>query len=258
MPRLIRALRDHFNVLHLARLAQRRYACERLMAAVPRESLVVICAGMPRSASTWQYNVVVHALRLLGHDDVGGGWIDDLPSFARHAVVIIKTHRYETPIADRADLVFTAYRDPRDVLASSQRCFGHEPRVEHAVAAVAHLERWSMIADHVMRYEDLLERGKPAVVAEMLRAIGGDAATLDARGIADAVEALDADRKADGYDKTSLLHANHRTDGRHGQWSQLPAHVVAGVESQLGAWMRAKGYLPRRVRISRCASKRAA
>lgn len=248
---------------YYVRRAKEKARHRRLVACIPDGAIVVVCGGMGRSGSTWQYNVVKRVLELLGHTDIGSGWIDDLPKFAGHAVVIVKSHGYVEPLAERANLVFTSYRDLRDVLASSWRCFKRPPSVEHAHFAVRHFERWAAVADHVMRYEDLIERGKPAVAGDIVRAILAaergvvadaveDLSGLDPHAIASHVESLKADLGDDGAggaQKSNQLYRNHVTDGRHGQWDQVPADVVAAVERQLRRWMEAKGYLRRNVRL---------
>ncbi len=104
------------------------------------------------------------------------------------------------------------------------------------------------------------------MAGEMIDAIlaAGDEATqrpevrgqLNARQIADAVEALRPDRGRGEHKQSEAtsngLYVNHITDGRQGSWrGQLPENIVTGVEEACGRWMRAHGYLPRRLPLYR-------
>jgi hypothetical protein len=266
MTQAVRWIKSQLDVGYYYRLAKQRRHFRDLVACIPDDTIVVICGGMGRSGSTWQFNVAKMIFEQLGHDDIGAGWVDDLPVFADHKLVLVKIHQYDPALAARSDLVLTSYRDLRDVLASSQRCFNRPPSVASAKMSVWHFEQWRAIADHVLRYEDLLERGKPAVADEMIDAIlaAGDEATrrpdvrsrFSGQQIADAVEALRPDRGRGDREQDQAtnngLYVNHITDGRQGSWQgQLPDEIVSGVESACGRWMRAHGYLSRHLPLYR-------
>src|SRR5438128_908861 len=89
----------------------------------------VFCAGMPRSGSTWQYQVVSHLLEQ-HRGGVRGGFLERPEDFERIAEqtagrapwLTLKTHNGHPPYAQalrdgRAVAVYS-HRDPRDVTFS--------------------------------------------------------------------------------------------------------------------------------------------
>jgi hypothetical protein len=98
--------------------------------------MLVICDGMPRSASTWSFNVVLALLRRSQPSgEVHGGYDEDIarflasvPSTATHAVV--KCHQLDPcgrtlAQTGAAKLVYT-WRDPADAAVSCMRMFGYD------------------------------------------------------------------------------------------------------------------------------------
>jgi hypothetical protein len=106
--------------------------------------VLVICDGMPRSASTWSFNVVLALLRRSQPiAEVHGGYDEDIahflastPSTAKHAVV--KCHKLDPcgralAQTGAAKLIYT-WRDPADAAVSCMRMFGYD--FEGALAIV--------------------------------------------------------------------------------------------------------------------------
>lgn len=94
--------------------------------------MLVLCNGMPRSASTWSYNVAMALLRLTG-EEVHGGYDENLHRFLRtlppsslHAVV--KLHSLDGAGVGLAQVhaakVIYTWRDLADATASYMAMFG--------------------------------------------------------------------------------------------------------------------------------------
>jgi len=109
--------------------------------------MLVFCNGMPRSASTWSYNVALGLLRRSASGEVHGGYDDNLPRFlgslpasAAHAVV--KSHSLDSAGRSLVQLgvakVIYTWRNLADAVASFMTMFGAD--FDHAIAAVA----WSI------------------------------------------------------------------------------------------------------------------
>jgi len=162
-------------------------------------------------------------------------------------VVIIKIHGYQILIKDLALATFYSYRDPRDVVASLKRKTGGG--TTHLIKRVARMIqgpflKWTECADFVMRYETMIEApGK--TVSEIARVLG-----VSDYDVAEILKALDemsyhSPGGSDGrMNLVNMMHANHRTDGRHGSWeTTLNAEETAEIEEQMAGWLVQNGYL---------------
>ena len=183
-------------------------------------SVLILAAGMSRSASTWLYN----AARLLLcssptiAQDFSCGWVDDLRKIPKKRYMLIKLHGYDQRLVNQATKVLYSYRDIRDVLASIQRKYGHAPTMERADHEVQQHELWTGVADFVIRYESMLSN-KKRIVDQLAQTLGVE--FFDSTAIVEEIEQLDY--TSDGprnriYHEVNLLHAGHMTDGRHGAW----------------------------------------
>jgi hypothetical protein len=106
--------------------------------------MLVICDGMPRSGSTWSFNVVLHLLcRAEPGCVLHSGYEESLPRFLEWTPpsatgAVLKCHDLD-PLARAlvqmgAALVIYTWREPADAVASCMRMFG-----QHFDAALAPL-----------------------------------------------------------------------------------------------------------------------
>lgn len=132
--------------------------------------MLIICMGMKRSGSTWQYNVVrniVEAHELGGaegffHEDELLSRRKELLEWARQdSVHVVKTHgRFESneePGTRGGIRIVFSYRDLRDMAASMKRQFGVEGgRLIHLVGEGVETYGWVRSRSDVLmqRYED--------------------------------------------------------------------------------------------------------
>lgn len=199
---------------------------------------------MPRSGSTWLYNVARLALLAQhGEGQIAAGWIGDRGKLPGAKVQLLKVHDFDSSLADTAWRVLWSYRDLRDVLASLQRKFGTLATLEGSDHFVRQDSHWSPRAAHQMRYESML-LDPLAQVQSVCRALQVDLAHAPAvlRG------AMNLDYGSEGprnevYNEATLYHRGHVTDGRHGAWNlTLPDSLATAVARRHAGWMAARGY----------------
>jgi hypothetical protein len=206
-----------------------------------RRSRIILSAGMPRSGSTWLFNAARLLLRRAEGDGLSSGWVEDWPTLPPGRTLLLKVHDFDAPLARRADVVLYSYRDVRDVLASSKRKFGTPPSVEAARRLLEQDCEWRKAARLVMRYESMLA-DPAAVVKELAEVL--QVRDVDPAAVAEEVRGLDArEPPSGGYDRETLLHPGHITDGRHGSWEGwLDADLLRRIQEQCGDWLTANGY----------------
>jgi hypothetical protein len=210
---------------------------------------VYLIAGMNRSGSTWLFNAVRLLLARAGAPDLAAGWVDDRAELLRHRTPVLKVHAFDPDLMARRwpCAVLVSHRDPRDVVASMARKFGCEPTADLARHIMGEYWRWARHALYDMRYETMMADG-PGEVARVARALG--LRDVDCAAVLADINALGSDAAtqppttaADGFDRTSLLHPGHVTDGRHGSWrDQLPPDVAEQIELEFAEWMERRGY----------------
>ncbi len=204
--------------------------------------MLVICDGMPRSASTWSYNVAIGLLRRSqptvethgGYDEDIACFLAALPPTAAHAVA--KCHQLDQcgralARTGAAKLIYT-WRDPADAAVSCMQMFGYD--FEGALAIVDsslglyHFHRLSGNA-LILDYEQIAAASIDAIrriathlgLADSEDAIQAVANLTSLQRFKQHVESLDDSPHLvnDGtheYDPETLLHRRHIRDGRVG------------------------------------------
>lgn len=172
---------------------------------------------MPRSGSTWLYNVARLVLER-GPDPVQAAWIAAYDPQDPAPVHLVKAHA-PADVAMNPDLILTTWRPIPDCLLSLVRMGWLETdkrsvkaRYRGQKTVYAH---WAALSGHEVHYDDILHRPAKAVagVAECL----GVALSPEACDeIAAELTAMSAPKG--GLDKHTLLHPGHRaTVGESGE-----------------------------------------
>ena len=244
--------------------------------------MLIVCAGMFRSGSTWQYQVACELVRRAGRPATPLGFLEGVPLAAfldgpRDPAVcyLYKTHapdpvhRLLPPAEFR---VLYSYRDLRDVAYSMAHKFAADfwetvrdkQIIDVCLAADAF---WRAIPGaFVQRYESWAGDGLPfvrniaahlaidlpdadlaAVAAEFaLDRNQARTADLAERLTADGVDLADR-ANALRHDPASLLHWNHIRNGTVGGWraAATPDERVF-LAAACGDWLVANGYEPDR------------
>lgn len=190
-----------------------------------------ISAGMPRSGSTWLFNVA--RLLLERQEPITSGWIDDLEQPLPKRV-LVKVHM---PNDALGGTILTCHRDLRDVAASVQAMGWAEGRalLDWVMNARLAYDYWSARAALDLSYERII--GEPEASGRAL------AAALGVPFEIGVLEAADLPSPTDHRDPITNLHPNHRNDGRAGRWrDQLDPELARAIGAQHQRWLRAHNY----------------
>jgi hypothetical protein len=237
----------------------------------------VLCVGMYRSCSTWQYNVVSHLVRLhrggcrlgfvsgeqyagLPPDGAAGGWR------------VLKSHdghpAFTAALAGGRARAVYAYRDLRDVAYSLVHKFGRtfEDVIEDKKflhVCLANDAFWTAQPGTVcQRYEEITDHpaGAVAELAAHLEVPLGEgeaeelAAAYSLRSnlwrtveLANRLREQGLDlgdpRNALLHDRQTLLHWNHIREGRTGAWKdRVTPRQLACLVAACGDWLIERGY----------------
>jgi hypothetical protein len=211
---------------------------------------MVVCNGMPRSASTWSFNVAVRLLRETQPGRVHGGYDEStlaflirLPRGARHAV--LKCHGLDefgrALASSRTARVIYTWREPADAVASAMRMFSWD--FDRAYASIEgslclyefHREtRNVLIVDYseivdapavaIERVADYLELD---VSRDLLRDVARATSIDEMRAKAESIEGVDVM----SHDPESLLHPGHIRHGGSYGCDVLSADQLVAVKA---------------------------
>ena len=209
------------------------------------DSVLILAAGMPRSASTWLYNAARLILCSVSsiERDFSCGFIDDWDQIPPQKYRLIKMHEYDPVYVEQAHRVVYSYRDIRDVMASNYRKFGFKPAMETADFLIRQHELWIGVAHYVMRYETMLE-GKEDIIGQLARCLGFD--EIDSATMVSQLDALRYESpgpKNENYHRINLYHRGHITDGRHGSWKEIiDQSLLDRIVEKYRNWFGNNGY----------------
>jgi Sulfotransferase domain len=195
-----------------------------------RDGMLVICNGMPRSASTWAFNAAVGLLRrsdpdaelYSGYDESVARFLETAPPSATNLVV--KCHELDArgkalAQAAKARTIYT-WRDPADAVVSCMGMFDYD--FERALTAIE--SSFKLYLFHRLRGTALI-LSYVDIVDNPVEAVAGIAGYLGLDGRSEVVAAVAEDTslermkeqsrqlEASAYDPTTLLHPGHVRDG---------------------------------------------
>ena len=205
--------------------------------------MIVICNGMPRSASTWSFNVAARLLREVDGGGVYGGYCEEFTRFLQdvppgmHGVV--KCHSMESKALEMgargaAKVIYTR-RDLADALVSMMNMFGWD--FEWSLSNLLRsLRFYRMHRDSgralIIDYDQIMSspaqviesmaaylgvKSTPRLVAEVAAETSFDRMRQIVRQIDQAPEDAGLVRVMNSaYDPQTLLHKHHIRDGRSG------------------------------------------
>jgi hypothetical protein len=239
--------------------------------------MYVLCAGMNRAASTWQYNVVSTLLERqrnglrLGFFSSGAAFADT-SGLADSAWLALKTHDRHPAFAallsaGRAHAVHS-YRDLRDVAYSlMHKCLADFDQVvlhQRCLHTCIANDRFWRAQPHTIsqRYEDIL--GDPAAAIRQLAdhldivLAEGEVETLAEEHSLEAnrrrAEQLAGQLRQQGVcledpanalrcEERTQLHWNHVRDGLPGEWrTRATLRELAVLDAICGDWLIERGY----------------
>ncbi len=212
--------------------------------------MLVLCNGMPRSASTWSFNVAIGLLRHRanaeqvhgGYDEDVGHFLGAIPGQSRH--VVLKCHSLDSfgralAQSGAAKVIYT-WRNISDAIASFMRMFNVD--FEHAFAVARdslqlydfHRSTGNVV---VLHYDEIAAESLESVrridayfgfhsSEEVLRSVCEQTSFTEMRakvGILDNTENQQRLIKLERttYDPETLLNLNHIRDGGTGYGREL-------------------------------------
>jgi hypothetical protein len=210
--------------------------------------VLYICAGMPRSGSTWLFNAVRLLLVHAGAPDIAGGYVGQLDELLTHRTVLVKLHPFQADLAAQADVVVTSHRDLRDIAASMQRHYQDTYSAVKMNEWVKSQVKWAQFAAYDLHYEQLLVDRLAEIkkLAAVLKLEPDVLEQMPYEAILAEIESQKFQKKfsSTAYDAVNLLHEGHITDGRHGSWQNVVAQEsVASIEREFRGWLAHWGYL---------------
>lgn len=235
----------------------------------------ILCVGMLRSCSTWQYEVVSHLVeRQLAGTRIGyleGPEYAAQPPARSGVWRVVKAHYrdevFAAQIAEGKARAVYAYRDVRDVVFSMCHKFGlsfEEVLASGKLHALLEDDRFWRAQPGILmqRYGDIVARPVTSV-RELARFLGvtldpgeaGKIATeysfesnlkrttnLTRRLKAEGVD-LNDHRNVFRHDPSTLLHWNHLRSGRIGAWREEATLTQRRAMAELfGPWLEQNGY----------------
>ena len=209
------------------------------------DSALILAAGMQRSASTWLYNVarLIVCSSPAVAQQFSCGWVGDLKDIPEKRYMLIKVHGYNERLVELSRFILYSYRDIRDVIASLARKFDWVPSMQLADGLVEQHEKWTRVAQFVMKYESMLN-DKEVIVLRLARMLGFD--DVDPVEIIRQTEELgyhSPGPKNGACHAINLYHPGHMTDGRHGSWkSVIEPGLVRAIEDRHREWFERHGY----------------
>lgn len=202
---------------------------------------IVLCAGLPRSGSTWIYNVVLQLCQLSGRS-FANCFSDTVPKdflelIKGNKTLVIKSH---APAPELVDLVrfvggqiILSVRDPRDCVSSLIQAFNYEKSSAITLLKECASALDSILDDkigHIVRYEDSIDRAE--TISAIATAVGCELPmegveniyTFLKKGavnavIQDSLESglIDAANPAQSWTAVTFWHPNHIGDSRIGK-----------------------------------------
>jgi|GEM_PF-3567029 len=222
--------------------------------------MIVLCLGLPSSASTWAFNVV-RGLLAESHPDMLGVYAENAQSFheavpAGTKNVVLKTHSMDDALcrlveASDSPMILT-WRDPRDAAVSLSQRTGQDLRktlqdLQRSAACVLSIKERRHERMAIFDYaDDCMNRIEP--IQAIARCLGVDASAqlvqrlhrslrTDAvrRNISSWSKELGPEATfSTGFDLSTHWHKNHLGDARTGKWKDADAASVDLLDAMLG------------------------
>ena len=163
--------------------------------------MLIVVAGIKRSGSTAQFNMVRIALETAGYKVNIHGQNYKLTG----GVDLVKIHPFDKELADNADYIFLTDRDNTGIKASLYRFNGAMPTDDRISRLRANLDMWKEYK-HCMCEFDLLKESPLECVKKVTGALPFD---VDAKYVYEEFEKVKPPKS--GHDRTTLLFHNHIT-----------------------------------------------
>ncbi len=222
--------------------------------------MLVICDGMPRSASTWSFNVVLALLRRSQPDCVVHSGYDEniarfLETVSSTGHTVVKCHGLDTrgralARSGRAKSIYT-WRDPADATVSAMQMFGYDFErsltvIDSSLDLYRFHRRWGNAL--ILDYEQIMSASIESV-GRIAAFLGLDDRPDTVLAIAEQTSLERVKKNAESltddaplvrhsgleYDPETLLHRGHIRDGGMGYGRKV---LTAEQSEQIDALLR--------------------
>lgn len=199
-----------------------------------------ISAGMPRSGSTFLFNILREILLSKWDGGLRYGLLKDVLEMPAGAAYLVKTHSLNRFYRIRSQKAFYTYRDVRVAAVSRMRMFKTKPSMDNIRNDINEYIIAKRCCDLIVKYEDLT--AKPDRVVE-------DCANLlnimvDTREILAKLSRPASDfNESSGYSKERLLHQGHFTGTKDDEWrTVLSEELQKQLNDEFAWWFEECGY----------------
>ena len=213
---------------------------------------ILVC-GMPRSMTTWAFNVLRELIAAPGGQYlwIAPGSAEERAFVQSDGLVLAKCHHFDRALAEAADLVVYSYRDLRAAAVSYHRKFGSPCTREQLDNWVEAERAWLPHADVVLRYEDV-EREPAGGVGRLRAALDAADAGLELVSAPDeqivsrvenTFRTIETSPDV-AYDASTMILPRHRTFQPAAQaLPEMERSLYQRVEKDFAHWLLSHGYL---------------
>ena len=169
--------------------------------------MIIAIAGIKRSGSTVQYNLVRIALEQAGYKVNICGHNYRPREVPEGQVDLVKRHKFSKRIAEAADYIFLTDRSDEGIRRSLTRFNGKEPYEGRVQDMRKHLERWLEYTSHSFLFSYELWQNDPETYAMCICSLLG--VSVNHMNVLEQFKQIEPPEK--GQDKKTLLFHNHIT-----------------------------------------------
>lgn len=213
---------------------------------------ILVC-GMPRSMTTWVFNVLRELISPL---KVKTLWIDprsleEKTFLSCEELVLAKCHHFTHQLADAADIVIYSYRDLRTAAVSYHRKFGSPCSREQIDGWIEAARAWLPRADIVLQYESV-ERLQLDTIAKLRQLLKStiDSDCLDTSADEDILRRVDNEFSQKqtpaqiSYDSRTMILPGHRTYQPDPVYLSTEEKAIFDrIEREFQIWLDDFGYI---------------
>ncbi|MBE9527533.1 MAG: FkbM family methyltransferase, partial [Proteobacteria bacterium] len=217
------------------------------------KSIRILVCGMPRSMTTWIFNVVKEQLSAYQAKTM---WIEPNDHKSEHAfsdsdgICIAKCHHYSKALAESADLIIYSYRDIRTAAVSYHRKFNSEYSHGYIASWIDAQKAWMKYADISLQYEGVVNDEENALIkiAEVIKQKKPELKLHeDSQAVHQQVEkSFQSKQTTDeiNYSTDSMILPGHRTfQPEPENLAGVDKQIYDQVQTEFSTWLHQYGYI---------------
>lgn len=207
-----------------------------------RNASLILSDGMPRSGSTYLYNIVRACCEEKYGTDFACGWIGDFHKWDKHQAYLVKAHGTSPFLRKRCQVIFYSYRDVRDTMVSAHRKFQTPMSLAYCRTVIADDLRSKQDADCIVKYEEMIARPEQTV-QQVAQTLGVDVTPEEI--LKNVPGAFDEGAENERYNEVTLLHGKHGTGTESGSWRNvMDPELQQQINREFAGWFQRHEYDP--------------